>query len=308
MTNGDSLLAIRDLSVLVVEDNIVDHGLSIVSANCAVRRNIVLDPEGTWGSYGIEGGGGPDGVVTDNIINYGQKQGISLSGWQRYMFWSRNSFVNCSTWGLQIQGPSEEKRIHCLYFYKNRFSHMKKGHPSAQYPGHDGSGIRFNDHAEYVTFDSNRITDNGALGIQVTSGKDVNHISFIDNVITNNAAGAINQYPGDTLVWRGNLVSGNGGSTKMKSMGDYGTPPTASMEAPDTACVGESVEFRSTSIAGSAEVDHVLWDLGAGIPVNTPIATYTYEKAGAYVVSLIVWDKDGRGARPAEHTIRVAAE
>jgi hypothetical protein len=76
----------------VVEDNVVDHGLSIVSPNCAVRRNVVVDLSDTWGSYGIEGGGGPDGVVTDNVIEYGQGQGISLSGATHHMLWARNRF------------------------------------------------------------------------------------------------------------------------------------------------------------------------------------------------------------------------
>lgn len=293
----------------VVEDNIVDHGLSIVSANCAVRRNIVIDPQGTWGAYGIEGGGGPDGIVTDNIIDYGQKQGISISGPQRYMLWARNSFVNCSTWGIQLQGPAEDNRIRCLYFYRNRFCNMKRGHPSAQYPGHDGHAIRFNNHVEYVTFDGNTISDNGGLGIQITSGKDVNHLCFIDNIISGNAMGVISPYPGDVLVWRGNLVSGNGGPAEdLADIGEGGIPPTAAISAPVVARVGENVEFRSVSTLGSAEIDHVLWDFGAGIPANTSTAVHVYEKPGAYLVSLVVWDKDGRGARPAEHTIRISTE
>jgi hypothetical protein len=151
----------------VVEDNIVDHGLSIVSPNCAVRRNIVVDPTGTWAAYGIECGGGPDGVVTGNVIDSGQCQGISLSGAECYMLWARNSFSNCSQWGMQMQGAALDKKIRCLYFYDNTFRKAKKGHPSAQYPGHDGHAIRFNNHAEHIVFDSNRIMDNAGLGIQL---------------------------------------------------------------------------------------------------------------------------------------------
>ena len=86
----------------LVEDNVVDHGLSIVSGNCAVRRNIVTAADGTWKAYGIEGGGGPDGVVTGNIIHYGQIEGISLSGAAPHMFWARNQFVCCTMWGLSL--------------------------------------------------------------------------------------------------------------------------------------------------------------------------------------------------------------
>ena len=291
----------------LVEDNIVDHGLSIVSSNCAVRRNLVVDPSGTWGSYGIEGGGGPDGVVTDNVIDYGQKQGISLSGPQRYMLWARNRFVNCSQWGIQLQGPAADNRIRCLYFYRNTFSKVKRGHPSARYPGHDGHAIRFNDHTEHVVFDSNRITDNAGLGIQVTSGQDVNHICFIDNIITNNAMGSINHYPGDAVLWENNLVAGNGTDKQLETTGFTGAAPVASFSAPSTARMGEPVQFRNTSTASGGEIDHVLWDFDAGIPSTEMSPVYTYQRPGAYRVSLIVWSKEGRGARPAEKTIRVTA-
>ena len=291
----------------VVEDNIVDHGLSIVSANCATRRNTVIDPSGTWGSYGIEGGGGPHGIVTDNVIDYGQKQGISLSGPQRYMLWARNRFVNCSQWGIQLQGPREDK-IRCLYFYDNTFSKAKTGHPSARYPGHDGHAIRFNGNTEYVVFDSNRITDNAGLGIQLTSGKGVSHLTFINNIITNNAQGSINHYPDSApIIWESNLVSGNGTDTQLETRGFTGEPPIASFSCPDTARVGEPVQFQNTSTAPNSEIDQVLWDFDAGIPCTDSNPAYTYKRPGAYRVSLIVWNKAGRANRAAERTIRVTA-
>lgn len=292
----------------VVEDNIVDHGLSIVSANCAVRRNIVVDPTGTWGSYGIEGGGGPDGVVTGNVIDYGQKQGISISGAQHHMLWARNRFVNCSQWGIQLQGPAEDDRIRCLYFFRNTFSKVKRGHPSARYPGHDGHAIRFNNHVEHVVFDGNHITDNAGLGIQVTSGKDVNHLTFIDNVITNNAMGSLNHYPGDAITWENNLVAGNGTDKDLETKGLTGEPPVASFSAPATARVGEPVQFRCTASSQGSEIDHVLWDFDAGIPATELTPTTTYQKPGAYRVTLVVWDKAGRAGRPAEATIRITGD
>jgi len=287
----------------VVEDNIVDHGLSIVSANCAVRRNIVVDPTGTWGTYGIEGGGGPDGVVTDNIIDYGQKQGISISGALHHMLWARNRFVNCSQWGMQLQGPAKDNKIHCLYFFRNTFGKMKRGHPSATYSGHDGHAIRFNNHVAHVVFDDNHFTDNAGLAIQVTSGKDVNHLTFIDNIITNNAMGAINHYPGDTIVWENNLIANNGPGPDMETKGAMGAPPVPSFTVSAVARVGEPVRFQCA--ATDSEINHVLWDFGAGIPCTDLAPTYTYAKPGAYRVSLVVWDKAGRAGRPAEATIRV---
>jgi hypothetical protein len=291
----------------VVEDNRVDHGLSIVSANCALRRNLVVDPTGTWAAYGIEGGGGPDGIVTGNVIGEGQEQGISLSGASRYMLWARNSFTNCSQWGMQMQGPALNNTIRCLYFYDNTFSQTKRGHPSARYPGHDGHAIRFNNHTEQVVFDGNRITDNAGFGIQLTSGEGVNHICFINNIITNNALGSINHYPEVPVIWEGNLVSGNGVNTQLQTQGFPGEPPVASFSCPDTARVGVPVQFQNTSTAPGSEIEHVLWDFDAGVPATDSNPVTTYERPGAYRVSLIVWNQDGRGCRPAEKVIHVSA-
>ena len=290
----------------VVEDNVVDHGLSIVSPNCAVRRNVVMDLSDTWGSYGIEGGGGPDGVVTDNVIEYGQGQGISISGGSaRHMLWARNRFSNCSQWGMQIQGASEEKRIRCLYFYDNTFNRVKRGHPSARYPGHDGHALRFNDHSEYLVFDHNRLVDNAGLAIQLTSGKDVNHLVFVNNTITGNAQGPINHYPGDAIVWEGNLVAGNGTDSVPTHGGEEGKPPVAACTIPAAVRVGEPAVFRNTSQPGTEPIDHVLWDFGAGVPSTESSPTFTYERVGEYRVSLVVWDKTGRASLAPTRTIRV---
>lgn len=289
----------------VVEDNVVDHGLSIVSPNCAVRRNVVVDLGDTWASYGIEGGGGPDGVVTDNVIEYGQGQGISLSGSTRHMLWARNRFSNCSQWGMQIQGSSEEESIRCLYFYDNTFNRAKRGHPSARYPGHDGHAIRFNNFAEYIVFDRNRLTDNAGLAIQLTSGQGVNHLVFRNNVITGNALGPINHYPGSAIVWQDNLVAGNGTDTVPVHSGEEGEPPVAAFEIPAAVRVGEPVVFRHTSTPGSEPIDHVLWDFGAGVPATEAEPTFAYDRVGEYTVGLVVWDQTGRASLAPFRTIRV---
>ena len=289
----------------VVEDNVVDHGLSIVSPNCAVRRNVVVDLSDTWESYGIEGGGGPDGVVTDNVIGYGQGQGISLSGATHHMLWARNRFADCSQWGMQIQGHSEEQRIRCLYFRDNTFTRMKKGHPSARYPGHDGQAIRFNGHAEYIVFDHNRITDNAGLAVQITSGEDVNHLIFRDNTIVGNLQGVMSPYVGNAIIWQGNLVADNGPAVQPTDGGEEGKPPTAACVIPATAMVGEPVTFQNASEPGSEPIDHVLWDFGAGIPSSESSPTFAYDRVGEYQVALVVWDQAGRASLAPAKTIRV---
>ena len=287
----------------LVEDNVVDHGLSIVSGNCAVRRNIVTAADGTWKAYGIEGGGGPDGVVTGNIIHYGQIEGISLSGAAPHMFWARNQFVCCTMWGMQIQGPSESNKIHSLYFYDNTFSRTFKGHPSAVYKGADGHAIRINNHASHLVFDANRIVDNAGQGFQIL-GHDVNHLTFVNNVIANNRSASILGYPGDTVVWENNRVAGNGTNAVLKTQGAVGGLPVASFSAPSRVRAGEPVVFQNTSTDAEA-ISHVLWDFDDGVPSAERNPTYTYRKPGAYRVNLLVWNKQDNAAMAAERTIWV---
>ena len=49
----------------------------------------------------------------------------------------------------------------------------------------------------------------------------------------------------------------------------------------------------------------MLWDFGAGLPGSDFHGEFTYDKAGKYTVSLIVWNKAGYAYR-AEQTITVS--
>ena len=294
----------------VIEDNIVDHGLSIVTGYCAIRRNLVVDPTSTWGGYGIEGGGSPNGVVTDNIIDHGQQQGISLSRGKTsppsYSLWSRNKFLNCSQWGIQMQGGGPKGKISCLYFYKNTFAKAKKGHPSARYKGHDGNAIRFNGYTENVVFDSNQIVDNAGVGIQITGTPGVNNISFIDNVFTGNAAGLMDSYPDAPVLWEDNFVSGNGPrGAPPATKGFVGGAPVASFSCPSPVTVGEAVRFTNTSTAPGSAIRHALWDFGEGVPSSDENPEHMYQRPGAYRVSLVVWNTSGWAGRPAEKIVLV---
>ena len=51
-------------------------------------------------------------------------------------------------------------------------------------------------------------------------------------------------------------------------------------------------------------IDERLWDLGDGIPEVTAQPQHTFDRPGKFRVTLIVWDKSGRGGR-AEKTIEV---
>ena len=72
-------------------------------------------------------------------------------------------------------------------------------------------------------------------------------------------------------------------------------------ECPDEVAGGEPITFRCTTDGAAA----VLWDLGDGPPFSEPEVTHTYDRPGAYRVTLLVWNEAGRGAR-AEKTVRVS--
>ena len=40
----------------------------------------------------------------------------------------------------------------------------------------------------------------------------------------------------------------------------------------------------------------MLWDFGEGVPSTELNGTHTYGRAGSYRVTLVIWDKNDRGA------------
>ena len=80
-------------------------------------------------------------------------------------------------------------------------------------------------------------------------------------------------------------------------------PPVADFRVPGPIRVGEAVQFQCRSQPAGGIVER-LWDLGDGIPEVAAGPKHTFGRPGKYRVTLIVWDKDGRGGR-AEKTIEV---
>ena len=111
---------------------------------------------------------------------------------------------------------------------------------------------------------------------------------------------------GADFEWAGNTVIGNGDNSPFASHGSAGPKPTAAFRYSSPATVGQAVNFTNTSSAPGGGVGHVLWDFGDGVPSTTLHATHRYGKAGTYRVTLIVWDKTGRGAMK-EQNITVTA-
>ncbi len=72
------------------------------------------------------------------------------------------------------------------------------------------------------------------------------------------------------------------------------TPPTAVIEGPVDAFVGESVTFQGgNSVPGSSAITGYAWDFGDGQTGSGASASAAYATAGTYQVSLTVTDENG---------------
>jgi len=283
-----------------IEDNRIDHWLSVGGCSfCSARRNVVDDEGGTTKSYGLEIIGSYC-VVTDNVVDHGQGIGISVSDKmvKNYHYYANNVIRSCYHWGAQLQGEAGGIAYH--YFYRCKFLDTLVGHPSVKYKGAEGNGFRTNGHVKHLVLDECEFSGNGRFGVQL-GGPGVDCLSFMRCAIRNNKAGAV-AGPGDytALEWLDCTVEGNGKNDLPPARPFAHAAPTASFEAPSTARVGEPVAFASTSARAAA----VLWDFGDGPPSTEPRASHTYSRPGEYRVTLVVWDESGRGAR-AEKRIHI---
>lgn len=282
----------------IVEDNVMDHWLSVVrSEYTAIRRNYVGTNNGTYKSYGLEVSAAPT-VVTDNIVDGGQHLGMSMSPANGHHIWAYNTVQNMIQWGVQIHGADPNTILNqYLYFYKNIWKKTDKDNPASRYADSAGHGIRINGKTVDTTFDSNQILDNDRLGIQITGAAGVDRLSFVNNTITGNGTLSTDAYPAAALdlEWSGNTVSGNGTDRQLTSRGFSNVKPVADFVPSATfLSLGQPVTFTNTSADPDGSIVHYLWELGEGLPVTTASPTYTYQKAGTYKVMLLVTDNGGR--------------
>ncbi len=255
----------HDCDRVVIEDNQVDHWLSIGGARyVAARRNTVTAPAGDIAFIGLELIG-QDLVVTDNAVDGGQQIGVSVSNnasnqWQLCAY---NTIRQMVQWAAQLQGDKVGARM--LYFYRNRFEATQRGNPAAIYPGADGRGFRFNGNCQQVTLDANEICRNPAEGIEM-GGSGLDQLSFINNVVRENGFAAVSGNPGVDLEWTNNVVVANGNNHQPTSRGFVHPKPMAGFSCPPRAGVGDSVRFTNRSVARDGSVAHVLWDFARVSP------------------------------------------
>ncbi|UCG50231.1 MAG: right-handed parallel beta-helix repeat-containing protein [Phycisphaerales bacterium] len=288
----------------VIEDNVIDHWLSVDGSNLvAVRRNVVSDKSGIYKGYGLELVNSCDCIFTGNRVDDGAHIGLSVSNKapKERIYWARNTIRRATTWGAQIQG--EEGGASYQYFFANRFIETWKSHPKALYSG-QGYGFRFNGNCHYITLDGNEIRGNGCGGIQFT-GAGIDQLSFVGNSITSNGGPSVNSDPGEELQWENNRVIGNGRDVQLSSRGFSNRGPAASFEQTTRGRAGLKVAFENTSSDPDGTIARVLWDFDDGIPSTQARGEHTYDRPGQYRVALIVWDNKGRAGR-AERIVKIA--
>lgn len=299
----------------VVEDNVIDHWISLDSTNyVSIRRNTISSTDASLRTPGIEIIKSSYIVTTDNTINGGQAYGFSVaspaSQADGYAYYANNTVKYMTQWGIQLQGSAGGDILN-QYFYSNHFLNTYVSDPNAPYPGYAGHGFRTNGYAKNVTLDNNEMSSNQGYGIEFASSTGVNGYSFTGNKIQNNTGASININPGlANLEWSGNTVTGNGTNTQLTSTGYSGnSKPTANFTASAASVyTNQTVTFTNSS-TDNGSIAKSLWDFGDGIPVSTSgtsSVSYAYPNAGTYKVTLVVWDNTGRAARK-EMTITVSA-
>ncbi|MCP4640294.1 MAG: PKD domain-containing protein [bacterium] len=284
----------------VIEDNRIDHWLSIGSADyCAVRRNTISDHSGIHKFCGIEGIGSY-GVYTDNVIDGGAKIGLSVSAPRpkEYMFWGRNAVSACNQWGAQFQG--EKGGVTYQYFHACTFSDMPVGLGDVKYPGDEGHGFRIVGNMNHAVWEDCVFRDNTRLGLQIM-GANVDHLRFVRCTIADNTGRAVSRVGAyKALEWDDCTVAGNADDS-LPPAKPFSPPPAVAFEVKGEARVGSPVRFSSEP----GEIAAVLWDFDDGLPCAEKDTTHTYDKPGSYRVTLIAWDAAGSAAR-ADRVINVA--
>lgn len=289
----------------LIEDNLVDHWISVdQGTQSAVRRNVVGD-DATLKGYGIEIIA-RDVVVTDNSVNRGAAIGLSVSNKpvKNNVYWGHNTVRDCIQWGAQLQGESGGIAHH--YFYRCTFEKTVHDDPRARWPS-SGNGFRTNGACRGLVFEECRFQDNGGFGIQL-GGRDIDRLEFMSCRIVNNRLAAVTR-PAEysALEFRDCTVQGNQKDQLPEAKAFAGPPPVADFQVPADCIAGESATFRCTSRAVGGKIVERLWDFSQGIPETAAEPKHTFDRSGKHRVTLIAWDSAGRGGR-VEKTIEVRSK
>ena len=287
----------------LVEDNVIDHWLSLDGAYLsAVRRNVIGADDGSLKFLGIEIIA-RDVVVTDNVVKKGQHIGLSVSNTpvKNNVFWGYNTISDCVQWGAQFQGDEGGAAHH--YLYRCIFEKTVLGDQRAQYKGDSGHGFRTNGSCRGLVLEDCTIRNNGGLGVQL-GGDKIDAIRLLRCRLANNGLSVLSPPATYTAMeFTDCRVEGNQNNQLPPAKPFPNAPPSADFRIPQTIRAGEPATFKDTSTPADQIVDR-LWDFGHGLPETAADPIHTYDRPGRYRVTLILWDRAGHGAR-AERIIEV---
>jgi parallel beta-helix repeat protein len=287
----------------LIEDNVIDHWLSVDKGDqSAVRRNIIGAGDGSLKFIGIEIIA-RDVVVTDNVIERGNAIGLSVSNKEKKdnVFWGYNTIKDCAEWGAQFQGETGGIAHH--YLYRCNFERTIHGDPRVRYPQAGGHGFRFNGASRELVFEECTFRDNGACGVQF-GGENVDAMTFLRCVFKNNANGSLTGLSPDKTIEFNECSLENEATRQPTTKAFSGPPPVADFRMPDVIQAGVPVQFECVSKPGTGDIVERLWDFNHGIAEVSANPRHTFERPGKYRVTLVVWDRAGRGGR-IEKTIEV---
>jgi PKD repeat protein len=287
----------------LIEDNIIDHWLSVDGGHqSAVRRNVIDADDGTLKFLGIEIIA-RNVVVTDNIVKRGAHIGLSVSNRpvKNNVYWGYNTVSDCAQWGAQLQGETGGIAHH--YFYHCVFENTIRGHAQARYAQDSGHGFRTNGACRGLVFDDCVFRNNGGYGVQL-GGEDVDCLDFFRSAIVGNGLVAV-AGPGQYSAMEFNhcTVERNQNDRLPKVKPFPAPPPVVDFRFADSIHARESLQFQSSSNA-AGDIVEWLWDFDDGIPEVNDQPKHTFAEPGKHRVTLIVWDKNGRGSR-AEKMVQV---
>ena len=286
----------------LIEDNVVDHWISVDQGHqSAVRRNVVGD-DSTLKGFGIEiiASGV---VVTDNLVKRGAHIGLSVSNIpvKNNVFWGYNTIRDSAQWGAQFQGETGGIAHH--YFYRCVFENTVRNDPHAQYPHDSGHGFRTNDHCRGLVFEECAFRDNGGYGIQF-GGSDVDAIDLVRSKVAGNGGPAVVGPARYTSIeFRQCDVQRNHPDTLPAAKPFSAPPPVVDFRCSETIWAGEPAQFECLS-KSQGQITERLWDFSDGIAEISANPTHIFPEPGKYRVNLIAWDAADRGSR-AEKVIEV---
>jgi PKD repeat protein len=242
-------------------------------------------------------------VVTDNVVKRGAHTGLSVSNKpvKNNVYWGYNTIRDCAQWVAQFQGDTGGIAHH--YFYGCVFENTVLGDRQARYPNDSGHGFRTNGNCRGLVFEDCVFRNNGGNGLQL-GGRDVDFLDFLHSTITGNGQAAVAGPSNYTALEFNDCKIAENKDDRLPAAKPFASqPPVADFRLPESVRAGEPIQFQCNSRADGGVVER-LWDFGDGIPEITDHPKHTFGQPGKYRVTLIVWDKSGRGRR-AEKLIKV---